>query len=338
MSKERIQSILQKINAAKDQAFRAAVRAAAENLAEETQDESKDIRDSILDMQMIIHSAYREINEQGESFFQLPSYYKPQWFRSYEAWMEHRWYPALVHSLIDIGVPWARGELVLVGAYQHIWLDIIPLRMAFYEAMDGKQPVSYISFGRGWETLRDQIIADDSHLPTEKLNCRQKLSDLDRINLEETMALVMDTPLYLTHINFKNLFDLSMALRSWVQDHGEGIVFIESIRAMNGCTDEFSIENAWVLEFTHRLKCLALELNITIVAGVDLPLEICNVPELTSDGYRIWESKMELFTNNADHVLLISPSAYCDFNAYTTEGEMIIAKCQGGFIRKVVYL
>ena len=25
-------------------------------------------------------------------------------------------------------------------------------------------------------------------------------------------------------------------------------------------------------------------------------------------------------------------------NTYTTEGEIIIAKCQGGFIRKVVYL
>ena len=39
MSTERIQSILQQINAAKDQAFRAAVRAAAENLVEEAQDE-----------------------------------------------------------------------------------------------------------------------------------------------------------------------------------------------------------------------------------------------------------------------------------------------------------
>ena len=72
MSTERIQSILQQINTAKDQAFRSAVRAAAENLVEETQDESKDIRDSILDLQMMIHSAYREINEQEESFFKLP--------------------------------------------------------------------------------------------------------------------------------------------------------------------------------------------------------------------------------------------------------------------------
>ena len=83
---------------------------------------------------------------------------------------------------------------------------------------------------------------------------------------------------------------------------------------------------------------LAMELNITIIAGVDLPLAVCNVPELTSEGYGLWESEMERFTKNADHVLLVSPSAYCDFNTYTTEGEMIIAKCQGSFIRKVVYL
>ena len=130
MSTERIQSILQQINTAKDQAFRSAVRAAAENLVEETQDESKDIRDSILDLQMMIHSAYREINEQEESFFKLPFYYKPQWFRAYDAWMEHRWYPALANNLIEIGIPWTRGELVLIGAYQHTWLDVIPLRMA----------------------------------------------------------------------------------------------------------------------------------------------------------------------------------------------------------------
>ena len=338
MSTERIQSILQQIKAAKDQAFRAVVRAAAENLAEEAQDESKDIRDSILDLQSMIHSAYREINEQEESFFKLPFFYKPQWFRAYEAWVEHRWYPALTHDLMDIALPWARGELVLIGAYQHTWLDVIPLRMAYYAAMDGQAPVSYISFDRKWETLRDQIIADDSHLPTEKLNCKQKLSDWDRINLESTMVSILDTPLYLTKYNSESLFDLSMALKSWVQDHGEGVVFIESIRTMNGCTDGLSNEKDWVLAFTRQLKNLAMELNITIVAGVDLPLVVCNVPELLSEGYGLWESEMERFTKNADHVLLISPSAYCDFKTYTTEGEMIIAKYQGSFIRKVVYL
>ena len=161
---------------------------------------------------------------------------------------------------------------------------------------------------------------------------------MDRINLEFTMVNVHDSPLYLTKINFKSLFDLSMSLRSWVQDHGEGVVFLESIRTMNGCMDELSNENDWILAFTWQLKTLAMELNITIVAGVDLPLEVCNVPELTSEGYGLWESEMERFTKNADHVLLISPSAYCDFKTYTTEGEMIIAKCQGSFIRKVVYL
>ena len=338
MSTERIQSILKQIHAAKDQAFRAAVRAAAENLVEEALDESKDIRDSILDLQMMIHSAYREINEQEDSFFILPFYYKPQWFRAYEAWMEHRWYPALTNNLIENGIPWARGELVLIGAYQHTWLDVIPLRMAFYTAMDGQAPVSYISFDRKWDVLRDQIIADDSHLPTEKLDCKQRLSDMDRLNLEGTMVSILNTPLYLTNINFESLFDLAMALRSWVQDHGEGVVFLESIRTMKGCPDELSNENDWFLAFTRQLKTLAMELNITIVAGVDLPLEICNVPELTSEGYGLWESEMERFTKNADHVLLISPSAYCDFNTFTTEGEMIIAKCQGSFIRKVVYL
>ena len=40
----------------------------------------------------------------------------------------------------------------------------------------------------------------------------------------------------------------------------------------------------------------------------------------------------------ADHILLISPSAYYDFSTNTTEGELLIAKCKGSFIRKVVFL
>ena len=143
---------------------------------------------------------------------------------------------------------------------------------------------------------------------------------MDRINLECTMVSVLDTPLFLTRINFKNLFDLSMSLRSWGQDHGERVVFLESIRTMNGFSDELSNENDWVLALTLQLKTLAMELNITIVAWVDLPLEVCNMPDLTSERYGLWESEMERFTKNADHVLLISPSAYCDFNTYTTEG------------------
>lgn len=334
----KIEDVLAQIQGAKGKAFREAVKMAAENLAEESVDDSKDIGQTLMDFQMLIHTAYSEIIQKDCSFFKAQYEYNPKWFRTYESFQEHRWYPTLVNRLIDIGIPWKHGELIILGAYQPTMLDIVPLRMALCEAADESVPVTYISLDRRWEDLRDGIVASESNLPLDTIQRPDRLTVNERIYLEAGLCYVSGNPLYFTRMQFKDFFELAMELKSWVQKTGSGIVFIENIRRLDGFDDEEIDENAKFLKLTKMLKSLAIELDVAIVVGANLPLEVCAVPEERAEAYSMWQMRLECFAAHADHALLISPYAISDLKTYFTDGEMVIAKCHGNFTRKVLYL
>lgn len=335
---DKVEGVITQINGAKEKAFRDAVQMAAVNLAEEAIDESKEISQTLMDFQMILHTAYSEIIQQDGSFFKAQYEYHPQWFRTYESFQQHHWYPTLVKGLVDIGIPWKHGDLILVGAYQSTMLDLVPLRMALYEAMEESVPVTYISLDREWEDLQDEMLAYESNLPQYIIQHPGKLTVNERIKLESGLYDVSDIPLYLTRKQFNDFFELAMELKSWVKETGSSVVFIENIRRLKGFNDEMTYENSKFVKLTRMLKALAIELDIAIVAGADLPMDICNVPEERADTYATWLISLECFASLADHVLLISPNAICDPQTHFTDGEMFIAKCHGNFTRNVVYL
>ena len=334
----KVEGVLAQIKGAKGKAFREAVKVAAENLAEDAVDESEDIGQTLMDFQMILHRAYSEIIHMDGSFFKAQYEYHPKWFRTYEAFQQHHLYPTLVKGLIDIGIPWKHGELILIGAYQQTMLDIVPLQMASYEAADKSVPVTYISLDRKWEDLRDELLAIESNLSLDEVKEPVTMTVNERIKLEAGLCAVTGNPLYFTRMHLEDFFELAMELKNWVEETETGIVFIESIRRLEGFNDEPVEDNTMFLKLTGMLKSLAEDLNIAIVVGAELPMEVCNVPEERAESYSNWQICLECFAAYADHALLISPNAICDPRTNFTDGEMVIAKCHGNFTRNVVYL
>jgi len=161
---------------------------------------------------------------------------------------------------------------VIIGARPGVGKTAIALTMAANISMKQKRPTAFFSLEMSDQQLMLRLISSEARLDSHKLRTGYfDQNDFPRIF--DACAAISDAPLFIVDMFRMTILDIqSMARMLRVQEKVE-IIFIDYLGLVASDSARFQNRYEFVSEVSRSLKGLARELNIPIVALVQLRRE-----------------------------------------------------------------
>lgn len=218
------------------------------------------------------------------------------------------------------------GELVLVGARPSMGKTSFAINLAAHAAMKGKS-VAVFSLEMPNEQIAMRILCCEARVNMQHIR-QGTLSGNEWTKLAECIAPLSQAPLYLDDTSSLTPSQLRSRCRSLMMEKGLDMVVIDYMQLMSGDSRSES-RQLEVSEISRKLKSIALELKIPIVACAQLS----RANTQRSDKRPMLSDLRDSgsIEQDADVVMFLHRQSYYDeTDEDTNTAEVIIAKQRNG--------
>lgn len=197
-------------------------------------------------------------------------------------------------------------------------------------------PVAIFSLEMSTKQLYIRLLSNICNLPLGKIRYRDKLSDSETAQISEAMEKLHDLPLFIDDTAKMSVTEFREKAGRLVREHGVKMIAIDYLQLMSD-GEKSTPRDSDISKITHSLKELAMELDISVIAL----LQLCRKPEdktceIKRPGlYDI--RKIGSIEQDADTICLIHRPSYCICDQTDNDGddtrdktELIYAKCPNG--------
>ncbi|MEQ2355756.1 DnaB-like helicase C-terminal domain-containing protein [Pseudoalteromonas piscicida] len=213
------------------------------------------------------------------------------------------------------------SQLVTIAARPSMGKSDLALNIATHVALTKKLPVAYFTMTMTAEQLTRRLVSSISAIDSYSLS-RGQLDDEQWARTSVSMALLLESPLYIDESIFSTVEELRKKCMELHSDNKLELIVIDSIQYLNSpvySTPHLSVS------IPKQLKNLARELAIPIVVTSSVPIEIekrvCKRPVLSD---LAGCSELEEFS---DTILFIyRDEVYNEYPESYGEAEILIAK------------
>ena len=169
------------------------------------------------------------------------------------------------HSLDKFTSGWQNGELIVIASRPAMGKSAFALSMIRNMAVNAKTPTLLFSLEMNSVQIVNRMIVNVCGIPGEKIKNGQ-LAPHEWGQLDFKIKELYDAPLFIEHTPGIEIEQLCDSIRKAVIEDGVKIVIIDYIQRIsveNGSFDKRYLEVNYI---TRRLKDVALELNVPIIA------------------------------------------------------------------------
>lgn len=244
------------------------------------------------------------------------------------------------HKLDELTSGWQPSDLVIIAARPAMGKTAFVLSMAKNMAVDYNTPVAVFSLEMSNLQLVNRLICNVCEIDGEKIKSG-RLNQLEWAQLNNRLAQLYGTPLYIDDTPSLSVFELRTKARRLVREHGVKIIIIDYLQLMNASGMKFGSREQEVSMISRSLKQLAKELSIPIIALSQLNRSVEN----RTDGKRPQLSDLResgAIEQDADIVCFIHRPEYYSRSGFDAEGndirglaEFIVAKHRSGSVDDV---
>lgn len=167
---------------------------------------------------------------------------------------------------------WRKGELIIIASRPNIGKTTLGVSMIKNIAIHNEIAVAFFSLGMRTDQLTHCFLANISCLEMEKVVATDKgeLADTELSLLNKAEKQLENAPLFLDDTTSLSVFELRAKARHLVREHNVKCIIIDYLQLMNAKGMNYSSREQEVGTISRSLRGLAYELNIPIIAFLQL--------------------------------------------------------------------
>lgn len=158
------------------------------------------------------------------------------------------------------------GQFIVIAARPSIGKTAFSLEIAKNVALN-KHSVAYISLEMPADQLLTRIITSDSLLSSKIfLTPNHKMSTIKKIRLEKSIEKIANLPIFIDDSPTIKVGEIGWKSRNLMETRGLDLIIIDYLQLINSETKINENRQQVISEISRKLKSLARELNIPIIA------------------------------------------------------------------------
>ena len=249
--------------------------------------------------------------------------------------------PSGITELDKITSGWQKSDLIIIAARPAMGKTAFVLSMAKNIAVNFKRPVAMFSLEMSNVQLVNRLIMNVCEIEGDKIK-NGRLSKQEWNKMESKINELMGAPIYIDDTPGLSIFELQSKARKLVREKKVELIIIDYLQLMNANGANFGSREQEVSIISRRLKWIAKELDIPVIALSQLNR---NVEKRDSSNSNVEGKKPQLsdlresgaIEQDADMVCFIHrPEYYRIYNDEKTGkdlrglGQIIVAKHRNG--------
>ena len=165
------------------------------------------------------------------------------------------------------------GKLIILASDSKMGKSILGLNIASYIAFKENMPILYFYMENSKEEILKMILSAESMVKKNKLE-HGKADDIEWQRLKEGMKALSESEIIINDTPAIDIEEICSRSRKLVKEKGVKFILIDYIQLISCNTDENLSKEDILSKVSIRLKCLARELDIPILAISKLPKEV----------------------------------------------------------------
>ena len=249
--------------------------------------------------------------------------------------------PSGITELDKITSGWQKSDLIIIAARPAMGKTAFVLSMAKNIAVNFKRPVAIFSLEMSNVQLVNRLIMNVCEIEGDKIK-NGRLTKQEWNKMENKINELMGAPIYIDDTPGLSIFELQSKARKLVREKKVELIIIDYLQLMNANGANFGSREQEVSIISRRLKWIAKELDIPVIALSQLNR---NVEKRDSSNSNVEGKKPQLsdlresgaIEQDADMVCFIHrPEYYRIYNDDKTGkdlrglGQIIVAKHRNG--------
>ena len=174
--------------------------------------------------------------------------------------------PSGFRNLDAVTYGWQKSDLVILAARPSVGKTAFVLTMARNMAVDYKRPVAIFSLEMSATQLVKRIMVSETGLSAEKIRGASKLTQEEWNRLNERIALLDRSPLWIDDTPSLSIYEFRAKARRLVRNNHVELIIIDYLQLMVGPPELRGMREQEVSTISRSLKSIAKELNIPIIA------------------------------------------------------------------------
>jgi len=246
---------------------------------------------------------------------------------------ETPWVPTGFVDLDNQESGFCAGELIVIGARPAMGKTTFALNIARYTSMEKKKKIAVFSQKMSREHLALRVLCSDALADIQRVQQGAMAAD-EWTKISKSIARAMTAPMYIDNTTGITTAQLRSRCLSLKIAHGLDMILVADLELMRSgaMAENRHMDNS---EIIHQLKAIAQELNVPVMACVQLKRACADRPDHRPRLSDLPDYKS--IGKDTDVILLLYREGY--YNRFVEDrniSELIIAKDHGGSPRIVM--
>lgn len=224
-----------------------------------------------------------------------------------------------------------RSDLIILAARPSVGKSSLALDFVRHAAIKGGHGVAFFSLEMAKEQLVDRLVSAESAVNAWKLRTGAKLYDNEWQLLQESLARLRGSHIFLDDEPGITPIKLKSKLRKMISRHPVDLVIVDYLQLMNTVKNYDSMVNQ-VTEISRSLKAIAKEFNVPVIALSQLSRAVetrggkPKLSDLRDSGSIEQDADVVMFIHREDY----TKSASDRQNTGLMEAEILVEKHRNG--------
>ena len=229
-----------------------------------------------------------------------------------------------------------KGDLIIIGARPAMGKTTFAQNIAYNVASVNKRGVLFFSMEMGASEILDRIVSDVSGVDNWHIRTGN-ITDEEYARVADALAEMYEIPLYIDDTSSMTIMELKNKARRAYHDHNIGLVIVDYLTLIQGSERYAGNRVQEVTEISRRLKTLARELEIPVIALAQLSRNVTGrddprpvLSDLRESGSIEQDADLVMFLHRPDYYNQNKP----DF-VPTNITELLVQKHRHGSVGKI---
>lgn len=239
-------------------------------------------------------------------------------------------------ELDRISMGWQPGNLIVIGARPGVGKTAIALNLASNAAIRGRVPVAFFSLEMTQQEITKRLIEAEAEIPGSKIKGEDKLEQWEWAQMEKGISSLYGCDFFIDDTPAITTTEFQAKAKNLVETKKVGIIFIDYLQLMKHPGAPNVREE--VSEVSHRLKAMAKELNVPVIALAQLNRQVSQreggmgkpiLSDIKESGAIEQDADIVMFLHRPD------PMGLSENPESKEYAEIIVAKNRNGSVRTI---
>ncbi len=244
--------------------------------------------------------------------------------------------PSGFHKLDELTAGLHNSDLIILAARPSMGKSAFALNICEYAAIEEKVPVAFFSLEMSKEQLAQRLLCSVARINAQNVRTGF-ISKEDGMRMVRVSPKLAEAPIFIDDTPGISVMELRGKVRRLKSRHNIGLVIVDYLQLMQVGMAGRRERHQEIAEISRRLKAIAREVNIPVIALSQLSREVEKRPDKRPQLSDLRESGS--IEQDADLVLFLYREEYYNPNEENKgKAEVIIAKQRNGPSGRSVYL